>query len=183
MTVKHMINGVDVDELAGKIRLMRDDPELAKSVWRLVNKWESGGQGASKIGCFQLAGEEQRAGLKPFVVRVDEPTALCGTDTAAGPVEYQLHALATCLTNSIVFHAAAREIEIESISSKVEGDLDLQGFLGLADDVRPGYQRIRITFQVKSDASAEKLLELAHFSPVFDVTSSGTQVDIDIEKV
>jgi hypothetical protein len=86
----------------------------------------------------------------------------------ANPVEFVLHALAACLTTSLVYHAAARGIHIESAESTLESDLDLRGFLGLSDTVRKGYQNIRVGFKIKSDAPAEQLRELCKFSPVFD---------------
>jgi uncharacterized OsmC-like protein len=178
---KH-VNGVDVEELAGKIELLRQDPELARCVFRIVNGWETGGQGETAVRGFFGAGGEQRTEKEPFRIRVDEPELLCGTDTAPNPVEYLLHALTTCLTNSMVFHAAARGIVIEELASSMEGDIDIQGFLGLKEDVRKGYQNIRITFKVKSDGTEEQLRECALFSPVFDVVTNGTKVDVRIEK-
>lgn len=87
----------------------------------------------------------------------DEPPLLLGKDHAANPAEYVLHALVACLTTSLVYHAAARGIRIESVESTLEGDLDLQGFLGLSDQVRRGYKDIRVNFVVKSDAGPEQL--------------------------
>jgi uncharacterized OsmC-like protein len=110
----------------------------------------------------------------------DEPPALLGRDTAANPVEYVLHALAGCMTTTMAYHAAARGIEIESIESHLEGDLDLRGFLGLSDAVRKGYQQIRVKFNVKTAADAGKLRELAQFSPVFDIVTNGVPVAVDI---
>jgi uncharacterized OsmC-like protein len=78
-------------------------------------------------------------------------------DQAPNPTEFVPHTLAACLTTSLVYHAAARGIRIESLESQLEGDLDLRGFLGLSDDVRKGFQAIRARFTIKSDASTEQL--------------------------
>jgi hypothetical protein len=87
------------------------------------------------------------------------------------------------MTTTMVYHAAVRGIKLEEVDSKVEGDLDLRGFLGLSDKVRPGYQEIRINFKVKTDSkNLETLKELIKLSPVYDVVSSGTQVNVQIEK-
>lgn len=112
----------------------------------------------------------------------DEPAILVGTDKGANPVEYVLHALAACLTTSMVYHAAARGIRIEELESQLEGDLDLRGFMSIGPDVRKGYQNIRVTFKVKSDAPAEKLKELCQFSPVFDTIRNPVAVAIDVQK-
>jgi uncharacterized OsmC-like protein len=93
-----------------------------------------------------------------------------------------LHALASCLTTSLVYHAAAKGIKIEEVESRLEGDLDLRGFLGLSNDVRKGYHNIRVTFRVKSDASAETLRELCRYSPVFDIVSNPVPVLVSLEK-
>jgi len=113
----------------------------------------------------------------------DEPSILAGTDLGANPVEHLLHALAGCLTSTLVYHAAVWGIKIEELESSLEGDIDIQGFLRLSDEVRRGYQNIRVNFKVKTDAeNIEKLKALSKLSPVFDVTSNGTKVDVQIER-
>lgn len=82
----------------------------------------------------------------------------------------------------MAYHAAVRGIEIDSISSELEGDLDLRGFLGLSDDVRKGYHHVRVAMTVKSDAPAKQLKELAMFSPVYDMVSSSLPVELTIRK-
>ena len=105
---------------------------------------------------------------------------LLGEDQGANPVEFVLHALAACLTTSMVYHAAAQGIRIDSVESRLEGDLDLRGFLGLSQAVRPGYQNLRVHFTVKSDAPAEKLRELTKYSPVYDIVSNPVPVAISV---
>ncbi len=83
----------------------------------------------------------------------------------------------------MVYHAAVRGIKLEKVESKLEGDLDLRGFFAISDKVRPGYQEIRVNFKVKTDAENLKTLkELVKLSPVLDVVSSGTQVNVQIER-
>ena len=109
---------------------------------------------------------------------------MLGTDKGANPVEYALAALAGCLTTSLVYHAAARGIEIEEVESTYEGELDLHGFLGLDDTVRNGYEGINITFKIKSDAPREKLEEIIQVaqqrSPVFDIISNPVPVNVQL---
>lgn len=86
-------------------------------------------------------------------------------------------------TSTLVYHAAVRGIKIEELESSLEGDIDIQGLLRLSDEVRRGYQNIRVNFKVKTDAeNIEKLKALSKLSPVFDVTSDGTKVDVQIEQ-
>ena len=118
-----------------------------------------------------------------FHLDADEPPVLAGEDQGASPVEHLLNALAACMTTSMVYHAAVRGIQIEALESELEGDIDMRDFTGLAPEVRKGYQAIRVKFKVKTDeANLEKLKALTEFSPVFDVVSNGTQVDVTIEK-
>jgi len=107
---------------------------------------------------------------------------LLGTDTDANPVEYVLHALAGCLTTSLVYHAAARGITVRRVESTFEGDLDLRGFLGLDDRVRNGYREIRVAMKVDVDGGqeqAEELVRLAQSrSPVYDIVTNGVPVSV-----
>ena len=105
----------------------------------------------------------------------DEPPVLLGENRAPNTVEYVLHALAACLAGTIVYHAAARGIALDGVETTIEGDLDLQGFLGLDSSVRPGYEQIRVTIQATGDFDDDQFAELAsltRYSP--SGTSSAT---------
>ena len=176
-------NGINVTEYEEIVQAVKEEPELAKFQFRASNQWDMGGYNRTTIKEFYGAGEEHGAEGRTFVVDADEPPILLGEDRAANPVEYLLHALTACLTSTIIYKAAARGIAIESLESTLEGDLDARAFLELSNDVRKGYQNIRATFKVKSDASAEALKQCAEFSPVLDVVTHGTQVSLRVEKV
>ena len=175
-------NGIDVTEYEKTVQAVKAQPALGKFKFRARNRWEMGGYNRTTIKGFYGAGEEHGTEHRNFVLEADEPPVLLGEDRTANPVEYLLHALAACLTSSIVYKAAARGITIESLESRLEGDLDARAFLELGNDVRKGYQNIRATFKVKSDASAEALKACAEFSPVLDVVTHGTPVSLAIEK-
>jgi uncharacterized OsmC-like protein len=179
-TVENTMNGVNVQQLLETINAVKDQPALGAAKFRARNRWISGGHNRSKIQGFYAAGQEDATRSQPFVLDTDEPAILVGGDQAPNPVEYVLHALTACLTTSMVYHAAARGIQIEELESTLEGDLDLRGFMGIAPDVRKGYQNIRVNFTVKSDASAEQLRELAQFSPVFDTIRNPVAVTVQI---
>jgi uncharacterized OsmC-like protein len=89
---------------------------------------------------------------------------LLGTNQGANPVEFFLHALAGCVTTTFVLHAAARGIRIDSISTSLEGEIDVQGVLGLDETVNPGYEQIRIKMDVKADCSDTELDNLLTFT-------------------
>ncbi len=177
-----ILNGVDVGKVESTVEAIKGQPDIAKFKFRLNNKWINGGHNHSTVGNFYGANQEN-SHLQTFELDADEPSILAGTDLGANPVEHLLHALAGCLTSTLVYHAALRGIKIDELESSLEGDIDLRGFLGLSDEVRRGYQNIRVNFKVKTDAeNIEKLKALSKLSPVFDVTSNGTKVDVQIER-
>ena len=108
---------------------------------------------------------------------------MLGENSGPNPVEVLLHALAGCMTTTMVYHAAASGITIESVETELEGDLDLHGFLRLDENVRNGYENVRVNFKVKSDASPEQLADLARISPVFDIVSNPVAVSVDIQTI
>ncbi|WP_447977496.1 OsmC family protein [Candidatus Nitrospira bockiana] len=181
-TVTGTVNGVSVDRMTETIQAVSGTPSLGAFRFRLENRWVDGSRNRSTISGFAGAGQEVTH-PHAFRLEADEPEILLGQDSSPNPAEYVLHALASCLTTSLVYHAAARGIRVEAVESRLEGELDLRGFLGLAEDVRRGYQRIRVEFRVKSDAPAEALKDLCTFSPVFDIVSNPVPVSVIVENL
>jgi uncharacterized OsmC-like protein len=183
--LSNQVNGVAVEDLSKTVDAIKATPAIAKFKFRIRNQWMDGGRNSSTADGFYGAGQEQSRS-KPFVLEADEPTVLLGKDTAANPVEHLLHALASCLTTSMVYHAAARGIQIEEVESSLEGDLDLRGFLDL-ENVRNGYQGIRVNFKIKADVPDAKLQELGQLgakrSPVFDSLTRGVPVSVTAERL
>jgi uncharacterized OsmC-like protein len=176
-----MMNGVNVTALFDTIKAVRADTGLAHFQFRAKNHWLDGGHNRSAIQSFYGCKAEDTTRDKPFMLDNDEPPVLLGADAGANPVEYILHALAGCLTTTMVYHAAARGIAIKAAESALEGDLDLRGFLGLSNEVRKGYHAIRVKMRVQSDATPKMLRELAQFSPVYDMISRSVPVEVTIE--
>lgn len=174
-------NGVDVAALAATLDAVKGTPALARFVFRASNRWMGGDRNRSTIEDFYGTGQELRH-ASPLVMDNAEPPVLLGGDSAANPVEYVLHALIGCLTTTMVYHAAARGIEIASVESRLEGDLDLRGFLGLSTEVRKGFSKVRVRMTVDSTASMSTLRELAQHSPVFDIVSNSLPVELTVER-
>jgi uncharacterized OsmC-like protein len=175
------LNGVNVTALFDTIDAVKKNPQLATFQFRAANEWLDGGHNRSTIQSFYGCGAEDTTRGAAFVMDNDEPAVLLGADNGANPVEYVLHALAGCLTTTLVYHAAARGIEIGAVESKLEGDLDLRGFLGISKDVRRGYHSVRVRMKVRSDASPALLRELAQYSPVYDIVSNSLPVAVTVE--
>ena len=136
---------------------------------------------------FLPGADQDQHRAKPFVLEADEPPVLLGKDRAANPVEYLLHALACCLTTSMVYHAAARGIQLQEVESTLEGDIDLHGFLELDKQVRNGYQGIRVSFKIKADVPDSQLQEITEVgsghSPVFDSLAHGVPITVTAERL
>ena len=177
-------NGVDTERLFGTLDAIAAQPEIARFQFRARNRWIEGAHNRSVIKDFGGAGGEDTSRAEAFVVDAGEPAVLLGTDTGPNPAEHLLHALAACLTTSLVYVAAARGVRLTAVESTLEGDMDLRGALGLSKEVRNGYQGIRVRFAIRGDAPPEKLRELVERaqarSAVFDVISNGVPVTVDV---
>lgn len=174
------LNGVDLDTLMGTVNAIQADPELGVSKFRASNTWLSANHNRSTVTGFYAA-KQEIAHAQTFAMDADEPAILAGGDQGANPVEHLLHALASCLTTSIVAHAAVRGIEIEELESELEGDIDLNGFLGLDAEIPKGFTEIRVRFRVKADPKdMESIKRLTMFSPVFNTITQGARVNVDV---
>ena len=178
-----IINGVNVDQLFGTLDAVKAQPSLATFQFRARNRWIDGAHNQSTIQDFYGAGQEDESRTEPFVIDAGEPAVLVGNDTGANPAELLLHALAACLTTSLVYAASARGVHLTAVESTVEGDLDALGALGLNDEVRNGFQQIRVSFRVSGDATDEQLREIVENaqrrSVVFDSVTNGVPVAVD----
>jgi len=176
-------NGVDTATLFATIDAVKGDPDIAKFRFRATNTWMSGTHNRSTIHGFHGAKQEMTH-REPFTFDADHPPVLVGTDNGPTPVEYVLHALAACLTAGIANIAAARGVTRTEVSSTVEGDIDLLGILGLSDQVRNGYQQIRVGFTLRGD-DPDKLRSVVEQSrqrsAVFDIVTNGVPVSIDVD--
>jgi uncharacterized OsmC-like protein len=175
-------NGVNTPALLATIDAVKETPALAKFRFRASNRWVTGTYSESRVESFSGAGGEHTH-QSQFTYGSDHPAILVGEDRGPTPIEFLLHGLAGCITAGIGNIAAARGVTLTSIESRVEGDIDLQGILGLSNSVRNGYERIRISFDISGDASPEKLRAIVQQasvrSAVLDVLTNGVPVDIN----
>ena len=176
-----IINGVDVTALGKTLDEVGANPELAQFQFRNANSWIGGSRNRSTIKGFYGAGAEDTTRTKAYEFDADEPKVLLGEDKGANPVEYLLHALASCMTTTIVYHSAAAGVVIEELSSNIEGDIDIRGFTGVAPDVPKAFGEIRVNFRVKTDGAADELKALAEMSPVFNSISGAVPVVVSVE--
>jgi len=180
------VNGVDREKLFQTIDHIKGMPGLAKFKFSIQNEWLDGAHSRSTVESFYGAGQDHKHAIK-FQIDANDPPLLLGQDTAPSPVEYLLHALAACVTGAMVYHAAAKGITIDEVESSVDGDIDLHGFLGLDENIRKGYEQIRMKFRIKADVGDDELQELCQlgpkFSPVFDSVTRGVPVKVSAERM
>ena len=157
-------NGLDMEALVGTVEAVKQDPSLGAFEFRATNQWINGGENRSRIKEFYGAGSEDESRIEAFEFTNGEPPVLLGANEGANPVEFLLHALAGCVTTTTVLHAAARGIQIESLSTELVGTIDVQGLLALDDSVPVGYQQIQIKMDIKADCSDDELDELLAFA-------------------
>src|SRR3712207_1933784 len=145
-TMDRVRNGVDTTTLFGTLDAIKAQPELARFQFRAHNEWVDGAHNRSTIHAFHGAGQEDTSRDEPFRLDAGEPAVLLGTDTGPNPAEFLLHALAACLTTTLVYVASARKVRLTRVESWLEGEMDVRGALGVDEGPRNGFDRIRVKF-------------------------------------
>jgi uncharacterized OsmC-like protein len=177
-------NGVDTEQMYATLDLIKEQPALAQFQFRASNRWIEGAHNRSTIQGFYGAGAEDTSRTEAFALDAGEPAVLLGENTGPNPVEFLLHSLAACLTTSIVYVAAARNVRLTSVESVLTGDLDARGAFGLDPEPRNGFERIAVSFRVTGDAPEEKLREVVERarrrSAVYDMVTNGVPVAVEV---
>jgi uncharacterized OsmC-like protein len=180
-----IVNGVNVTKLFGTMDAIRSSPMISKFNFRAKGRWIKGGHNQITINDF-YGSCQTHSRNRPFVYDEDEPPVLLGEDHGANAGEYALAALSSCLSTTLIYFAAAQGVVIDEVESTLSGDIDLQGYLGMAENVRNGYEKIKVTLKVKSNAPKEKVRELVELaqkrSPVFDIFSNPTPVEVSLQE-
>jgi uncharacterized OsmC-like protein len=175
-------NGVDTAQVYGTMDALKAQPEAARFEFRVSNNWINGTHSRTTIHKFWGAGQEDSSREAPFVVDASEPPVLFGHNEAPNPAEFVLHALAGCLTLTIVNVAAARKVTLTEVSSTLEGVLDARGATGIDPSYRNGFSDVRVSFSIKGDAPPEKLQEIVERaksrSVVYDIVANPVNVDV-----
>jgi uncharacterized OsmC-like protein len=176
----YIFNGVNTQILNTVFNSMRNQPEMAKATFSVKSEWNGGFSVTSSSKGFRIGGQNIERNTE-YKGQYDFPDQLSGEGKGPTVCESCMGSLAACLTQTIIAHAISRAIQIDSINIDGEGDVDLRGFTGISNDVRPGAQQFRVNMNIKSDtASKEQINELydigKRFSPAFDTLTNGTSV-------
>jgi len=156
-----MVNGLETNDMMKMMENVKDNPASAKATLYATTNWQSGFHNEAEISNFTVGGAKLKH-AQTFKIEGDQPKQFLGMDMGPASVEILLAALGHCISNNWAMFGASMGIPIESLKLEVEGDLDMQGRMGLPEPgkVRPGYQIIRITYYVKSKAPKETLEQL-----------------------
>lgn len=177
-----VVNGVNIERLGSVLHMLRTEPEMGKFRFRASAEWKSCAQWESRVKDFYGAGKEDDTRTESFTTAIDEPDVLLGTNKGPNPTETLLSALATCIGTTFIYHASAHGVEIDSMTVRLEGDIDIRGFTGVSKETRPGFQAIRYIYDVKSKAPKEKIRELMELatslSPVSDSVRNQVSVQV-----
>jgi len=177
-------NGVNSSALIDARAALTDAPEGAQFKWRATCDWVHGTHSASKVEGFYGLGEEQRH-RTCFDFDSDHPDVFASEDQGATPVEYVLVGLAGCLTAGVASIAQHRGIQLHSVRATVEGDMDIQGILGVDSDVRNGFAGISVQYEIDADASRADIEALVaqsqKRSAVFDILTNPTNVSVVVK--
>jgi len=176
-------NGVNVQALLDAREALKGAPEAAKFTWRASCKWQNGTHSSSSVQKFFGLGQEQTHKTET-TFSADHPEIFASEDKGATPVEMVLVGLASCLTAGVAAVAQNREIQLKSVSATLEGDMDVQGILGIDSDVRNGFSGIKVTYQIDADASPEDIKALVaqsqKRSAVYDIVTNPTNVTVEV---
>lgn len=179
-------NGVDVQALLGAREALTEAPAAAAFIWRASARWENGTHTRSTIEKFFGLGEEQ-GHREAFQYSTDHPEIFASEDHGATPVEMVLVGLAGCLTAGIATVAQNRNIQLNSVRATLDAPMDLQGILGIDDEVRNGFDSITVRYEIDAVASEEDIRALVaqsqKRSAVFDIITNPTNVQVDVSKV
>jgi uncharacterized OsmC-like protein len=174
-------NGVNVEALIAARAALTDAPVAAQFKWRAACEWKNGTHSRSMVESFFGLGQEQHR-KKTFNFDADHPEVFASEDNGATPVEFVLVGLASCLTAGIAAVAQHRNIQLRSVKATIEGDMDIQGILGIDSDVRNGFGGIKVTYKIDADAKPEEIKALVaqsqKRSAVYDIVTNPTNVTV-----
>jgi len=152
-TAPTIVNGINTDALRGAIDAITQDPAKGQTHWEVTSHWRGRTRSDAQVSSYSIGGQRV---AKDFTIKADEPLELCGKNEFANPQEYLLAALNACMIVGYTALCALEGIELEELRIETEGDIDLRGFLGIAPEVKPGYDQLRYTVHIKGNATPEQ---------------------------
>jgi uncharacterized OsmC-like protein len=178
-----LVNGIDTEQVVTLATKISEDEDYGQFKFRANNQWINGSRSRTSIQSFFAGGQENTDRKQSLTVDADQPIFLAGQNTAPNAVEHLLHSLTSCLNTTLVYHASVQGVPLDEVMVSAEGDMNARGFFGISDEVKKGYERIRVNMRVKSDADVETLTAMAMHSPVYEMISKSVPVEFSMTKI
>ncbi|MCA9593076.1 MAG: OsmC family protein [Myxococcales bacterium] len=176
------LNGWNVEAMTEAIEEVKKTPEAGRLTWRGRVEWDGGFGLDVHTREIEQMGEVMH---RHFTLRGDHPPELLGKNTGPTAIETYLAALGACMAGTFAAQATARDVKVEKLQLEVSGNIDLNGFFGLAP-VRPGLSNVKLEFSVDAeadDATLAEILEAAQtHSPIFDTTTKPVKVQATVRR-
>lgn len=150
-------NGIDLAGLTQFAGAVSQNPSHAKAKFGVTTQWEGQTRTVATVKSYDLLGKSYE---RDFRIAADEPHELLGRNSAPNPQELLMAALNACMSVGYVVTAAAKGVTVRSLEIETTGELDLRGFLGLDENVNPGYDEVHYTVRIDADGSPEQMEEI-----------------------
>ena len=150
-TVKSRVNGLDLAALGATVDVIEKDASQGMVAFNVTTRWTGQTSSETTVDGYTLGGKRIARSHK---IVADEPCELLGSDGAPNPQELLMAAFNACIMVGYVAGASLKGINLESIEIRTRGELDLRGFLGLSDQVPPGYETVEYEVAIKGDGTA-----------------------------
>jgi uncharacterized OsmC-like protein len=157
VTTENRVNGLDVDALQEVVGEIQKDSSKGLVEFRVKSEWKGQTRSEASVESYTIGGETVP---RKFKIAVDEPFELLGENTAPNPQEMLMTALNACVMVGYVAGASVNGITLEKLEIETVGELDLRGFLGIDESVRPGYETIQYVVRIKGDGTPEQFRQI-----------------------
>ncbi len=179
-----MLNNINISGLSEFAHEVKQDSTEAKTHYGISLNWLSGTKMQVNTKNMDLGHHKL---IRDFTFYIDEPTQLLGINSAPNPAEYLLGGLAGCMAVTFLTGATAMDIEISKLRLDIDGELDLQAFLGINHDVAAGFPELTFTFHIKGNGSQEQYQQLIDrvnkHSPNFNTIKHQVKLSGSFEKI
>lgn len=179
------VNGLRLEPLQAFRTALESDPAAGRVTFRSRSRWQDGARVHTDVQGFRVDGEPLHAGSRRFVILVDEPAELGGTDAALAPAETLMSGIASCVIATTNAYASFLEVQLRRLEVELEGDVDLHGIFGLEPGTRSGFGTLRARTTIAGDADGETLRQIAdlgwRYSPMRDSVEDGVPFTSEVE--
>ena len=151
------LNGIDLEALRSAIARIEADPDRGQTRWKIRSQWVGGTRSDHHVDGFEIGGQMVD---RRFKIRIDEPCELTGTNQFANPQEYLLSAMNACMMVGYVAVATVMGVKLTKLEVETTGDIDLRGFLGIDETVKPGYDSLKQVVHIAGNGTPEQFAKM-----------------------